>query len=212
LLILDCMTSRFAFPIAVVAFVLIGFVVPLVRMRLRTGHSGLVRSHDADALQPIVATSLGALFAGALLLGALHAGLGPEAVGVWPVPSWLMSAGAVAAAMGTAVMSLAQVQMRDSWRIGIDRRSETALVTHGLYGRIRNPIFSGLFLALAGAVVLAPSAWSIMGALLIVQTIVIQVRAEERHLLARHGEAYARYASGVGRFVPGLGKLQPDGR
>ncbi len=200
------MTSRTIFPAAVFAFLLLGFVVPMVRMRLRTGRTGLVVSNAADAFQPVVKTALASLVAGAVALAVLHVALGPEAVGVWAVPGWMLFGGLVTAALGTAAMIVAQAQMRDSWRIGIDT-APTALVTSGLYGYVRNPIYAGLFIALAGSVAVAPSPWSVMGALAIAQTIALQVRAEEQHLLAQHGDAFRRYAAQVGRFVPGIGKL-----
>jgi protein-S-isoprenylcysteine O-methyltransferase Ste14 len=200
------MTSRTIFPAAVFAFLLLGFVVPMVRMRLRTGRTGLVVSNAADAFQPVVKTALASLVAGAVALAVLHVALGPEAVGVWAVPGWMLFGGLVTAALGTAVMIVAQAQMRDSWRIGIDT-APTALVTSGLYGYVRNPIYAGLFIALAGSVAVAPSPWSVMGALAIAQTIALQVRAEEQHLLAQHRDAFRRYAAQVGRFVPGIGKL-----
>ena len=34
----------------------------------------------------------------------------------------------------------------------------------------------------------------------------IKARNEERHLLAMHGEAYARYLSRTGRFIPRAGR------
>jgi hypothetical protein len=36
---------------------------------------------------------------------------------------------------------LAQAQMGNSWRIGIDANTKTPLVTHGIFGISRNPIF-----------------------------------------------------------------------
>jgi protein-S-isoprenylcysteine O-methyltransferase Ste14 len=33
---------------------------------------------------------------------------------------------------------------------------------------------------------------------------IVKAHNEERHLLARHGEAYARYLAGTGRFFPRL--------
>jgi protein-S-isoprenylcysteine O-methyltransferase Ste14 len=200
------MTSRTIFPVAVAAFLFLGFVVPMARMRLRTGRSGLVLSNAADAFQPVVKTALGTLVLGAFVLAVLHAVLGPEAIGVWAVPRWMLFGGLVLAGLGTAVMIVAQAQMRDSWRIGIDTEP-TALVTSGLYGHVRNPIYAGMFVALAGSVAVAPSAWSIMGAFAIIETIALQVRAEERHLAAEHGDVFRRYASTVGRFLPGIGKL-----
>ena len=37
-----------------------------------------------------------------------------------------------------------------------------------------------------------------------VALMVVKARNEERHLLARHGETYARYLAGTGRFLPRL--------
>ncbi len=72
---------------------------------------------------------------------------------------------------------------------------------------MRNPIFTGLMLTLAGAALISPSAWTVMGLLVAVILIMLQARLEEVHLLDLHGAGYARYASRVGRFVPGIGRL-----
>ncbi|MGZ5303429.1 MAG: methyltransferase family protein, partial [Bacteroidia bacterium] len=45
---------------------------------------------------------------------------------------------------------LAQYHMRDSWRIGIDNETKTELITSGLFGYSRNPIFFGMVLSLLG--------------------------------------------------------------
>ena len=68
-----------------------------------------------------------------------------------------------------------------------------------------------MLLMLLGLVLLTPSPWSFMGWLWAATLTALQVRVEERHLVALHGEAYARYASRVGRFVPCLGRLSPRG-
>ncbi|MFO0554996.1 MAG: isoprenylcysteine carboxylmethyltransferase family protein [Polyangiaceae bacterium] len=213
------MSQRMSFPVAMmVAFVLV-FVVPTVRMRLRGPHWGLVTKHDADPLQPVVATSLFALVAGALALAVAHAALGPERLGVFELPPFFEWVGWTAAIAGVLFVMVAQANMGASFRIGIERngrgsseasdgidRSRTALVEHGLYSVIRNPIYAGLFVALGGLVLVAPSPWSIMGVALVVQVVCIQVRAEEMHLAAVHGEAFIRYARRVGRFFPWVGR------
>ena len=108
------MISRTIFPAAVSAFLFLGFIIPMVRMRMRTGRTGLVVSNAADELQPVVKTALGLLVAGAVVLAVLHGVLGPEAIGVWAVPGWMVLGGLAFAAFGTAVMIVAQAQMRDS--------------------------------------------------------------------------------------------------
>ncbi|MGH9837309.1 MAG: hypothetical protein ACREEM_00820 [Blastocatellia bacterium] len=45
---------------------------------------------------------------------------------------------------------IAQKQMGESWRIGIDREQKTALVNRGVFRLSRNPIFLGMRLTLLG--------------------------------------------------------------
>jgi len=98
--------------------------------------------------------------------------------------------------------------MGDSWRVGVDESEKTQLVTSGLFGWVRNPIFSFMWLSVAGLVLVVPNALSLLASSLTVLGIEAQVRAvEEPYLKHIHGEAYARYAATVGRFVPGIGRL-----
>ena len=116
--------------------------------------------------------------------------------------------GVVLAAAGIVLTLWAQLGMGDSWRIGVDAAERTSLVTHGLFGRVRNPIFTGMLLAAGGLVLLAPNLVAILALVALVVAIEIQVRrVEEPHLLRTHGEAYRTYAASVGRFVPGIGTL-----
>jgi len=48
------------------------------------------------------------------------------------------------------VVWIAQSQMANSWRIGIDEKNETKLVTKGLFSISRNPIFLGIIIANIG--------------------------------------------------------------
>jgi protein-S-isoprenylcysteine O-methyltransferase Ste14 len=48
-------------------------------------------------------------------------------------------AGGAAAAGGIVLASLAQQTMGESWRIGVDPAEQTALVTDGVIGTVRNP-------------------------------------------------------------------------
>ena len=98
--------------------------------------------------------------------------------------------------------------MGDSWRIGVDADERTALVTGGLFGHVRNPIFSFVLLSASGLLLLVPNALALCAVALTLAGIQIQVRAvEEPYLLSAHGEAYADYARRVGRFVPGVGRM-----
>ena len=55
---------------------------------------------------------------------------------------------------------IAQVQMSNSWRIGIDEQNKTDLVTKGLFSISRNPIFLGMIICVAGLFLVIPNAVS----------------------------------------------------
>jgi protein-S-isoprenylcysteine O-methyltransferase Ste14 len=83
----------------------------------------------------------------------------------------------------------------------------TGLVTGGIFGIERNPIFSALMLAGLGCALLVPHPLSITAFVLLVASVELQVRfVEEPYLRQVQGAAYGKYTAAVGRFVPGVGR------
>ena len=122
--------------------------------------------------------------------------------------SWLGTVGLVLVLLGFTGTIVAQLQMGDSWRIGVDGDESTPLVTVGLFGSVRNPIFSGMLLATAGLLLLVPTPLSTAALCSSFIGIEIQVRlVEEPYLIRIHGNRYLLYARRVGRFFPGVGCL-----
>ncbi|HTM83438.1 MAG TPA: isoprenylcysteine carboxylmethyltransferase family protein [Mycobacterium sp.] len=115
--------------------------------------------------------------------------------------------GIVLAVAGMAATSYAQLAMGDSWRIGTDRYEQTTLVSTGVFGRVRNPIFSAMLIFSLGIALLTPNAVTLVGLGLLVGSIQLTVRlVEEPHLRRIHGDDYRSYTSRVGRFIPGVGR------
>jgi protein-S-isoprenylcysteine O-methyltransferase Ste14 len=122
--------------------------------------------------------------------------------------AWLNRAGLLLACLGFVVTIVAQLQMRDSWRVGVDRRETTPLVTEGLFGMVRNPIYSGGLLAAAGFLLMVPNVLAAVAFAILLVGLQIQVRrVEEPYLTRVHRETYLAYARTVGRFIPGAGHL-----
>lgn len=96
---------------------------------------------------------------------------------------------------------VAQKQMKDSWRIGIDEKSHTELINTGLFGYSRNPIFLGMILAIAGLFMIAPNGVTLIIFLLAYALIQIQVRLEEEFLERMHKQAYRDYREKVRRWI-----------
>jgi protein-S-isoprenylcysteine O-methyltransferase Ste14 len=103
----------------------------------------------------------------------------------------------------------AQAQMGSSWRIGVDERERTDLVTRGAFGIVRNPIFAAMIPTSVGLALMVPSVVALAGVAALLLALELQVRVvEEPHLLRAHGEPYRVYAARVGRFLPGVGRLR----
>lgn len=196
-------------------WVLSGFLAlvvgwPTVRTWRRTGRWPIGFTRGAAPLQ----RAAGLLFGG--VIGALAAWsvfvvrVGAADAGVWEAPREVAQVGWGAIVLGTVWCVVAEAQMGVAWRVGIDDRP-TALVSHGLFRVCRNPVFTGMLLALLGIVAIAPSPWSLGLWGVTAAAMGLQVRLEERHLRRLHGLAYVQYASRVGRFLPGLGRI-PESR
>lgn len=146
-----------------------------------------------------------------LVVGFVLVGVGPVVALLGSAPTWggwpAAAVGAVLA-VGAGVLTVAaQLEMGASWRIGVEAGERTDLVTAGLFGRVRNPIFTGMLAFTVGLTLLVPNLPALVGAVIAIVTIQVQVRlVEEPHLVSVHGEAYRRWAAATGRFVPGLGR------
>jgi protein-S-isoprenylcysteine O-methyltransferase Ste14 len=197
-------------PIAVLGYLLSALVWPTWRTWRRTRVFPVVFHREAETAQRVLGALLGLFLAALAAWSVLCAWLEPGRLGIlplateWHAVGWLLFLG------GLVLSLVAQAQMGASWRIGIDDRP-TQLVTGGLFALSRNPIFSGMFLTLAGVVLIAPAPWTLSGAAVALVLVSLQVRLEERNLTTVHGSAYMSYASRVGRFVPWLGRLRPRG-
>ncbi|KAA2223153.1 methyltransferase family protein [Chryseobacterium sediminis] len=94
----------------------------------------------------------------------------------------------------------AQIQMKNSWRIGIDNTTKTELVTHGLFRYSRNPIFLGMTISLVGFFLVIPTVIALMFLLIGSILMQIQIRLEEEYLMKEHGQIYTAYKKRVKRM------------
>jgi protein-S-isoprenylcysteine O-methyltransferase Ste14 len=197
---------RILLPALLLAFAGVDALWPLARLRRTTGTWGVPIAAARDPRERAIGLAM-ALVLAALVLGtARFSWGGAAAVGASVPPPVVAGAGLALLAAGIAVVAVAQRQMGASLRVGLPPEP-TALVRRGLFRWTRNPIFLGMLLSLAGVVLVAPGLWSAAVWLAAAAAIGVQTRLEERHLTARHGEAYLAYAARVGRFVPGIGRL-----
>jgi protein-S-isoprenylcysteine O-methyltransferase Ste14 len=78
-----------------------------------------------------------------------------------------------------------------------------ALVTGGLYRRIRHPMYLGQGMIAVGAPLTLGVRWALAASAVALIVLVMRVRLEEAALRRRYAE-YPRYVEGTKRFVPYL--------
>jgi isoprenylcysteine carboxyl methyltransferase (ICMT) family protein YpbQ len=83
--------------------------------------------------------------------------------------TWIQSAGIVIAAIGIVATVYAQLDMGDSWRIGVDPAETTTLVRSGVFGWVRNPIFTAMMMFGFGIALVTPNLVAIAGFVLLVR-------------------------------------------
>ena len=119
----------------------------------------------------------------------------------WLEISWLPSLGLVLLFISLILIFTAQAQMGSSWRIGIDEDNLTELITSGVFGISRNPIFLGMRVNLLGLFLVLPNAVTLAIWLLGDAMLQVQVLLEEEYLRQAHGTTYQDYIHQVRRWL-----------
>jgi protein-S-isoprenylcysteine O-methyltransferase Ste14 len=113
----------------------------------------------------------------------------------WTVASCLILIGPALAAAGIRNFARSATPVRTN-------QPTSALVTTGIHGWSRNPIYLGLFLLYGGIGIAAGSPWALMLTLPLAITIRYGVVArEEAYLERRFGDAYRDYKARVRRWL-----------
>jgi protein-S-isoprenylcysteine O-methyltransferase Ste14 len=189
-----------------VVFAALGFGWRSWEQRRRTGSAGFRGvSGDLGSTEWFAGVGFVAALVAAVLAPVLQWNGLVSPVGVLHAP-WIQVTGIVIAVLGIFATVYAQLDMGDSWRIGVDPGETTTLVRSGVFGWVRNPIFTAMITFGFGIALVTPNLVAIAGFVLLVVTIELQVRVvEEPYLLSKHPDAYRAYLASVGRFVPGVG-------
>lgn len=165
--------------------------------RQRTGDSGwrLGRPHSAAEAVARV-----------LLFGSVAAIATTLMTATESPPAVIAILSTAVAAASIVLVAVAQLQMAESWRIGVDPDERTELVRSGLYAHVRNPIYTGMAAYTIAHVGLTPTPAAVIAALLMVAGVQLQVRSVEEPYLDRiHNDAFRAWTRTSGRFIPRIG-------
>lgn len=114
--------------------------------------------------------------------------------------SYIVYIGILIIALGVSIFIMAIIFMKTSWRVGIDKTTKTALVTHGIYRWSRNPAFVGFDLMFIGLFISYPNLLTLFVVMINIGTFHLLILQEEKHLTAMFGEEYSVYKKKVARY------------
>ncbi len=123
----------------------------------------------------------------------------------YPLRAGPLVAGIVCFVAGLWLFFRSHVDLGTNWSITLEVRDQHQLITHGVYRRIRHPMYTALFLYAAGQVLVIPN-W-VAGPSYMVPFVILfacRVRAEERLMLEQFDDEYTAYIARSKRLVPGI--------
>ena len=190
--------------IFIIFYLLTCFVIPTYRVWKKTGINPVVFG-KTDNVYDYIGRAMKILMALIFIVVGVYL--------VWPsaytyfgpieyLDNEAISLGGILLLLTSTVWTIiAQTQMHNSWRIGIDKENKTELVAKGLFTVSRNPIFLGMIVSLLGFFLVLPNAITLLSFVCGYLLIQIQVRLEEDFLKGTHGQAYEDYKTRVRRWV-----------
>ena len=121
-----------------------------------------------------------------LRLGPLLAGMTCLAVGLW-------------------CFHRSHVDLGTNWSVTLEVRENHRLVTHGVYRRVRHPMYTAFLMYGIGQALVVAN-WVAGPAYLIAMAVLFafRIRAEERMMLDTFGNEYSAYRARTKRLLPGI--------
>jgi len=128
----------------------------------------------------------------------------PQGVGYGFHP-WLAFLGILVEIAALILFRATHVQLGRNWSISLETREKHQLVTGGLYGWVRHPMYSSFLLsALAQALLLQNWVAGPAGLVGFVVLFLFRVHREEKLMTDTFGDEYRQYCRRTSRIVPGL--------
>lgn len=112
--------------------------------------------------------------------------------------------GLISLAAGQVAIGLGTWNLGRLYSTRITIQPDHRLVTRGIYGIIRHPIYLGLILSLAGMSLVFRSWWGLAVTGAVIGTVLWRIRDEERMMIREFGDAYERYRRDTWGMVPGV--------
>ena len=167
----------------------------------RNRHNRIVR-HMKDGLEKAL---MFAVFAGMMILPLVWIATAKPAFANYARPDWLGWTGVWIFAPSLWLFWRSHADLGRNWSPTLEVHDAHTLVTHGVYARMRHPMYSSIFLWCIAQALLLPN-WIAgpAGFVTFFTMYVLRTGREERMMLDCFGAPYAEYKRRTGRIVPHL--------
>lgn len=109
--------------------------------------------------------------------------------------------GIVLIVLGSILMLIAMFQLGLSARLLLPKQ-KTELITAGVYGFCRNPVYVGIYLSFMGIFFILPTLVFLIGFFFFLLNNHFRILEEEKFLTDAFGQEYVKYCQSVGRYWP----------
>lgn len=150
-------------------------------------------------------TLLGLLFLGMFLVPILYAATNWLDFANYTLPAWAGWLGVLFLAGAVLVFWRGHVDLGLNWSPTLEIREKHELITRGIYGIIRHPMYASQWLwVIAQPLLLQNWIAGFLGALTYIPFYFLRVKAEEQMMLDSFGTKYQEYMKTTGRVLPKL--------
>ncbi len=192
-------------PVYLIIYLVIAFVFPSYRTYRQTGINPVTfgkKNTAHDYIGYVMKILIILLFSAVFLFSFANPFYARYLVPIKYMNNFLFDiTGLVLIHLSLIWITIAQFQMSNSWRIGIDEVNKTALVTKGFFSISRNPVFLGMMVSVLGLFFIIPDILTFFCLWCTYFIIQIQIRLEEEFLQKQHGEKFLLYKKTTRRLL-----------
>jgi protein-S-isoprenylcysteine O-methyltransferase Ste14 len=162
--------------------------------------TGMIVEHRVGALEQVLMRLN--LF-GTTLAPILYAFTNWFGFGAYALPAWTGVIGVLCLAVAIWLLVRAHADLGRNWSPTLEIVKEHRLVTEGIYGTIRHPIYAAVWLTVIAQALMIDN-WFVgfAGIAVFLPVYLTRIPAEERMMIDRFGDAYRAYMERTGGIVP----------
>ena len=186
-------------------FVSIYWLAVITEMAIRAPISRKQRKEPKSSSQvtPQEKTLLGFLFLAMFFIPLVYTLTGWLDFADYTLPTWAGWLGVVIIATALIVFWRAHADLGLNWSPSLEIREKHELITRGIYGLIRHPMYASQWLwVIAQPLLLQNWVAGWLDLLIFIPFYLLRVKAEEQLMLEQFGEQYRSYMQKVGAVFP----------